>query len=680
MAIAEVELNTISKSIKSAMGETAGQFRQAAAASSANLNKIIKDLANSISAQRRDTAELNNSIEESIHESQQTSSKIDHLMSAFQESITIQTQMLGQLSNMGRNISILNDSTENFNRSVSSMLTGQNGIGNLLSTGFGNMTTAVQNIGAFAVGAGATMVGANMVSGGLGSMKGVGESGSSSEAMSFFQSKGWTKEQSAGIVGNLQVESGKNLRTDAVGDSGQAYGVAQWHPDRQAKFQQVMGIPIRQSNFKQQLEFVQWELMNSEKRAGQMLKAASTAIEAARAIDYGYERSSHQHLGQRMANAVALAKETSNSGSTATPSSQTPSATSVATSTQKPEVFQQGPVASDTAPRTDPGLTPHHIGGGHGDEGHGQGKLSGVNKSILDKFDQIKSMVGTPLTVTSGFRDPAHNAAVGGAKNSAHTRGNAVDVTFSGGIPETLKLIEAASKAGIGGIGVYRPGVLHFDTEAKRAWGPSYHSDSIPDWARGAISKHLGGGVGGKTPDAEPSATTPSTASQMQQMQSAESSGVLGTGKTAATPVEQPNISQSMSPVSAPVSSAEMLGMMSMMGAVPGLGGISGILPIAASVVGMLESLSSTMSNVDIVNQTAVAKQAQSESLEETLFGGKEPQNDTAIGSGTNISMSSTGESYAYNHPEDTGWPDWASMIGGNHWEEMKNFKKNMWG
>jgi len=31
--------------------------------------------------------------------------------------------------------------------------------------------------------------------------------------------------------------------------------------------------------------------------------------------------------------------------------------------------------------------------------------------------------------------------------------------------------------------------------------------------------------------------------------------------------------------------------------------------------------------------------------------------------------------------PEDIGWPDWAGMIGGMHWEEMKNYKKNMaWG
>ena len=97
---------------------------------------------------------------------------------------------------------------------------------------------------------------------------GVGETGSSNEAMDFFQKRGWTKEQAAGIVGNLQAESGADLKTNAVGDGGKAYGIAQWHPDRQAMFEKLYGKPIRQSTFKEQLEFVDWELNNTEKAAG----------------------------------------------------------------------------------------------------------------------------------------------------------------------------------------------------------------------------------------------------------------------------------------------------------------------------------------------------------------------------------------------------------------------------
>jgi len=45
------------------------------------------------------------------------------------------------------------------------------------------------------------------------------------EAMDFFIQKGLTKEQAAGILGNLQVES--NLNTTAWGDNNTSYGIAQ---------------------------------------------------------------------------------------------------------------------------------------------------------------------------------------------------------------------------------------------------------------------------------------------------------------------------------------------------------------------------------------------------------------------------------------------------------------------
>lgn len=141
---------------------------------------------------------------------------------------------------------------------------------------------------------------------------GVGETGSAKEAVAFFVSKGWTPEQAAGIVGNLQAESGANLRTDAVGDGGQAYGIAQWHPDRQAKFKRAFGKDIRQAGFKEQLEFVQWELDNSESRAASKLKGAKTAEQAAWLFDEYYERSSGAHRQKRINNALALVpKQTS---------------------------------------------------------------------------------------------------------------------------------------------------------------------------------------------------------------------------------------------------------------------------------------------------------------------------------------------------------------------------------
>lgn len=108
-------------------------------------------------------------------------------------------------------------------------------------------------------------------------------------AMSYFQSQGWSREQSAGIVANLKRESAFNH--NAVGDSGKAFGIAQWHPDRQAEFKKNFGKDIRGSSFEDQLAFVQYELtQGNEKRAGNMLRQTRSASDAAATISTNYER------------------------------------------------------------------------------------------------------------------------------------------------------------------------------------------------------------------------------------------------------------------------------------------------------------------------------------------------------------------------------------------------------
>jgi peptidoglycan hydrolase-like protein with peptidoglycan-binding domain len=144
---------------------------------------------------------------------------------------------------------------------------------------------------------------------------GVGSSANADTAMKFFISKGWTSDQAAGIVGNLQAESGANLKPNAVGDEGQAYGIAQWHPDRAQQFAKVVGKDIRGSSLEDQLAFVQWELTHTESKAGDRIKSCETAQDAAAAMDAYYERSSGSARGQRIGNALALMK------------SQTPTAT-----------------------------------------------------------------------------------------------------------------------------------------------------------------------------------------------------------------------------------------------------------------------------------------------------------------------------------------------------------------
>jgi len=175
-------------------------------------------------------------------------------------------------------------------------------IGNMVKTGLiGGIVGAIG-------GAIGSMMGGEGGSEDYSNLKPAGDSAHAGQAMQYFMSQGWTKEQAAGIVGNLQAESGANLDSNAVGDGGKAYGIAQWHPDRQANFTNKAKYgKIAGSSFEDQLKFVQWELNNTESAAGKALKSARTPQEAAVIIDKLYERSAGTHRSQRIANAVSLA-------------------------------------------------------------------------------------------------------------------------------------------------------------------------------------------------------------------------------------------------------------------------------------------------------------------------------------------------------------------------------------
>ena len=99
----------------------------------------------------------------------------------------------------------------------------------------------------------------------------------------------WTPEQACGILGNIQRESAFNPA--ASGDGGSAYGLAQWHPDRQKAFQQHFGRPIQDSRLEDQTRFITFELRHgAETPAGKALLHATTAESAADIVCRKYER------------------------------------------------------------------------------------------------------------------------------------------------------------------------------------------------------------------------------------------------------------------------------------------------------------------------------------------------------------------------------------------------------
>jgi hypothetical protein len=109
-------------------------------------------------------------------------------------------------------------------------------------------------------------------------------------AFDYYVSQGLSPVQAAGIVGNLQGESGQNLNPLAVNpgdgrDGSDSVGIAQWNSTRaQAlkEFAASKGTPW--TDLTTQLEFLHSELKGPEQSAYQKLMAAKTPEEAGQAM------------------------------------------------------------------------------------------------------------------------------------------------------------------------------------------------------------------------------------------------------------------------------------------------------------------------------------------------------------------------------------------------------------
>ena len=56
-------------------------------------------------------------------------------------------------------------------------------------------------------------------------------------------------------------------------------------------------------------------------------------------------------------------------------------------------------------------------------------------------LEQVRALVDAPITISSGYRSPALNRAVGGAANSAHALGLAADISTTKLAPKALALL-----------------------------------------------------------------------------------------------------------------------------------------------------------------------------------------------------------------------------------------------
>jgi len=80
--------------------------------------------------------------------------------------------------------------------------------------------------------------------------------------------------------------------------------------------------------------------------------------------------------------------------------------------------------------------------------------------SLLVALDDLRKLVGEPLTITSSYRSPEYNESVGGVSGSYHVLGKATDISCLDG-KLRLKIVREAIKLGLS-VGVAKR-FLHID-------------------------------------------------------------------------------------------------------------------------------------------------------------------------------------------------------------------------
>ncbi|KVP59346.1 hypothetical protein WJ91_12795 [Burkholderia ubonensis] len=164
---------------------------------------------------------------------------------------------------------------------------------------------------------------------------------------------GYSDVAIAGTIGSLMQES--KLDPTAVNKSSGAAGIAQWLGPRARQFEKQFGHSLAQSTFGEQVDFMLWELKNTEKQADQRLRLARSPEFAAEVHSREYERpgtaeaniARRQQYAREVFGALGQANAAQIAQQTAAAAAPAPS-TSTSTSTSTSETNINGPITVHT--------------------------------------------------------------------------------------------------------------------------------------------------------------------------------------------------------------------------------------------------------------------------------------------------------------------------------------------
>ena len=91
-----------------------------------------------------------------------------------------------------------------------------------------------------------------------------------------------------------------------------------------------------------------------------------------------------------------------------------------------------------------------------------------IDTDLVDVLQKIRNHFGKAVTITSAYRTPPRNKAVGGEEYSQHLYGKAADIKVAGTAPKSVAAYAEKLLPGKGGIGIYST-FCHVDVRAAKA-------------------------------------------------------------------------------------------------------------------------------------------------------------------------------------------------------------------
>lgn len=691
--MATAELKEITRSISAEMGGVVGNIRKTAADHQKMFSTVLKDLGQHFEMQSRGMEDVSSTVEQT---SNKVAVKVDSTNNLLQDQIGVLSNVYAEMRTLNSNVKILNANTiDNSRGLLDGLMGGFRGLQNVIVGGLASLAPA-------AVTAGAGMLGGWMNSGSSGTTGGKIESnefyksiidaeGTAKHGDPYNTSLGYatppkpltemTMKESLdwGDYIRTQTPTGKQTNSSAKG----AFQIVN---TTQRDAMAALGLQETDKfNEENQKKMASWIAHKQGLGAWEGLKLHPDKMAAAQtAMQSGVDK-----------------QFTSPPPQTTT----TPSTTSDATPTTKSEPMSPGSAEHAESTKEHSGHSGHEgiISGNTKEKSADAGRVtqsqSGtrnmpINDRLMGVLQKAAAEAGVAVNITSGAQpnfpqgprtgSTRHDIGVGAADLDLVQNGRVLTDNNPEDVKIKRKFVESAASAGATGIGAGEgymgPSKIHVGFGKPATWGGAGWLSGLNLGA--ATTPESEKGTSGATPYSGGSAVTPGMGgsvsdrlSQIQQNIQSLGGGVPGAEIQSAKPDMGMGI--------------PAFGGMGMLGAVnindyienakQQMSGTMAPAPPAAPVASMIpepkiSAPTQTIEQSQIQNE--MEEYASRESMKTYAEQSKKQTTELASSEAT----TGTPVMYDYNNVNDVGWPDWAAIVGGNHWQELKKVKLNMFG